>query len=353
MAGLAAVACSDAASPDRTALRQTLVDASSVANATVTVLAGLDGLTPTAINDSDEVVGNTGASTAFFWTAAGGMHALATGGQPLTNAFAVNDYGVIAGEIGNADSVRGAVWLPDGSVRTLQSPADSIGLEPTFSCFASGINVYGVIVGGCVAMGLYDFPTIFNWHGSANDQSPNAGGVYSAVSNDGWLAGASKADNFNEPGAFIVSPAGELIRLRSYNGAISPTSSVSAIAVHGWAAGSDGNGGCQQAVAWLYAPHQSWPEFRLGTCGAATGITDDWYVVGTGADAALDATSQWAFVWSPGPGLRRLPGLGTSGEYSKAIAINARHHVLGQIVAGGVTHTVIWDVTVPSPALQP
>jgi hypothetical protein len=332
--------CSDASSPTRAPIR----DALAAANATVTVLDGLDGVTPTAINDSDEVVGNTSTNAAFSWTASAGMKTLANAGADITNAFDVNDNGVIVGSIGNIDSVRAAVWLPSGSVRTLQSPADSSLMEPTFSCAAYGINVYGELAGSCEALGLYYFPTIFAWHGPANDQSPNPGGQYSAVSDDGWLAGASRSDNFNQPGAFIVSPTGELIQLRTHGGGISPVSSVAAITRHGWAAGIDSAGGCVQAVAWLSAPQQSYPEFRLGTCGAATGLTNDWYVVGTGTDAAQTVASQWAFVWHPGAGLERLPGLGTSGEYSTAIAINSRHHVLGQITSNGVTHAVMWKL---------
>ena len=62
-----------------------------------------------------------------------------------------------------------------------------------------------------------------------------------------------------------------------------------------------------------------------------------------------DANSEWAFVWFPGPGLQRLPGFGVSGERSYTIAVNANHHVLGQIVDGTTAHTVIWYVG-PRPA---
>jgi hypothetical protein len=341
IAVLALYGCRDAPSPP-SALA--IHDQRAAANASVTVLTGLDGVTPTAINDSDEVVGNTSDNAAFSWTASAGMKMLSTAGATLTNAFDVNDNGIIVGAIGNVDSVRAAVWLPSGSVRALQSPADSTLLEPQFSCVAYGVNLYGAIAGSCEALSLYYFPTTFNWHGPANDQSPNAGGQYSGVSDDGWLAGASRSDNFNQPGAFIVSPTGDLIRLRTHGGGISPISSVAAITRHGWAAGTDSAAGCVQAVAWLSAPQQQYPEFRMGTCGAATGLTNDWYVVGTGTDAAQTPTSQWAFVWYPGAGLERLPGLGTTGEYSTAIAINSQHHILGQITSNGVTHTVIWKM---------
>ena len=55
--------------------------------------------------------------------------------------------------------------------------------------------------------------------------------------------------------------------------------------------------------------------------------------------------TDWAFVWFPGPGTQRLPGLGRTGETSTAVAIsNTTHHVLGTITSGGARHVVIWDV---------
>ena len=132
--------------------------------------------------------------------------------------------------------------------------------------------------------------------------------------------------------------------LKGHDGLAHNNSAVNAVTSHGWAAGYSSEGGCQQAVAWLAHTGQSYPEFRMGVCGQANGLTHDWYVVGTASDSALDASSDWAFVWFPGPGTQRLPGLGGTGETSTAVAVSAIHHVLGTITSGGTTHVVIWNV---------
>ena len=149
---------------------------------------------------------------------------------------------------------------------------------------------------------------------------------------------------FNIGAPFIISPTQQITTLKGHDGLVHDKSAVNAVTHHGWAAGYSSEGGCQQAVAWLAHTGQTYPEFRMGVCGQSTGITDDWYIVGTASDSALDASSNWAFVWFPGPGTQRLPGLGATGETSTAIAVSATHHVLGTITSGGTTHVVIWDV---------
>ncbi|HTA73329.1 MAG TPA: hypothetical protein VK733_03600 [Gemmatimonadaceae bacterium] len=244
---------------------------------------------------------------------------------------------------------------PERHPSSLGTPADSINLGPELGpifCTIAAINVYGQTVGNCVVKDGFTSAVGFQWHGAALSPPPGvpANNNLTSISDDGWIGGGTFPDIFGSTGAAITSPTGQTIILTNHEG--QPTASLSwvnAVTRHGWAAGTSFEGGCQQAVAWLAHPGQSYPEFRMGTCGAASGLTDDWYVVGTGTDSLEDQNSEWAFVWFPGPGLQRLPGFGASGERSYTIAVNANHHVLGQIVDGTTLHTVIWYVG-PRPA---
>src|SRR5579859_2218811 len=91
------IACSDStslptASSSRISEAVASASAFPVAKATVRVLPGLDGFTATAINDSDEVVGYTGAvgsRRAFRWTPAKGLAMLTLGDNSEARAAAV------------------------------------------------------------------------------------------------------------------------------------------------------------------------------------------------------------------------------------------------------------------------
>ncbi|HZS62583.1 MAG TPA: hypothetical protein VFA43_25205 [Gemmatimonadaceae bacterium] len=347
-------ACSDSTSPSMTRaarMSEAVASAFPLAHATVHVLAGLDGMTPTAINDSDEVVGYTGGPVAnsanfrpFRWTAAKGVTMLQLGNNAWAQANAVNDHGVIAGT-GSVEYLaanRAVAWLPDGSVRDLPLWPDSLDTEVAPNgCAISGMNIYGAIVGTCIAHGAFQIATQFFWHSPAT----GAGNAeYTSISDDGWIGGAED-EEYQIGTPFIISPSKQGITLKGHDGLAHNGSAVNAITHHGWAAGYSGESGCRQAVAWLDHAGQTYPEFRMGVCGQSTGITDDWYVTGTASDSALDASTDWAFVWFPGPGTQRLPGLGGTGETSTAVAIsNTTHHVLGTITSGGARHVVIWDV---------
>jgi hypothetical protein len=326
-------------------LQTTRVAAFTVASATVRVLPGLDSAYVGGMNDSDVVVGSLGQSTRpFRWDAVHGLQYL-PGVLPGTDyaiASAISDAGVIGGTIG----AHAWLWETNGVSRPFGLPADSSNYG---ECGVNGINQYGSVVGWCNQLpsrspNASNFvPAIFLWHAPAADVSYS--GQYNAISKDDWIAGGSAA-NILGP-AFLVSPTHEVLTLTNHYGAPSFNAGATAVTQHGWAAGYDSAAHCAppgQAVAWLSAPNTVRPEFRMGTCGQSNGITDDWYVVGTGVDSVSSTTSQFAFVWFPGPGTQRLPGLGGTNEYSQALAINAQHHVLGIIVSSGVRHVVIWQV---------
>jgi hypothetical protein len=336
--------CSDSSGPaaaPRLATVRAQVAALPVANATVRVLAGLDGTVPVAINDSDvaiawkeQIVNGTVVVKTFRWDPKTGIHVLAN--NPFSFPAGVNDVGTVIAA-GPPD-----VWLPSGQVRPFQSIADSNDGHGGFAlCAMSGINRYSAIVGNCDVHGFIT-PVIYHWHGPAQEfgfDVPN----YNAISDDGWIgAGLGQTPT-------LVSPTGQNIVLKSRTNTID-IGSVYAITNHGWAAGEDFEGRCPQfsavgeAVAWLSTPTQPHAEFAFGVCGQSRGITDDWHVVGFASDSMADSASMNAFVWFPGPGLQRLPALGTGREYSVAAGINAHHHVLGSITSNGVRHIVLWEL---------
>lgn len=347
--GLAAIACSDTSGPSATRPESL---SKALASATVRVLPGLDGFVPTAINDSDEVVGYTNADIPFKWTPAGGLVMLSHGSFVGALPLAVNDHGVIVGTAVTSTIVvaasNGALWDSAGAFRALGDPPDSVGIDGANECEASGINVWGHAVGTCVIPhGPYPWGIVnFDWHKTAT----TAGGElqafsqFTSVSDDNWIGGDLNGQGIPQA-PIVVSPTGQVIELLGHDAAIHDYSVVTAVTRNGYSAGYSTEGNCQQAVAWLSHTGQTFPEFRWGTCGQSTGITPDQYVSGTGSDANLDASTFFAFVASPTIGMHHLPGLGQTGETSTAVAINTRHHVLGTITSASVTQVVIWNVT--------
>lgn len=348
----AIVACSDSTSPagaTRPAFLAAGVAALPIANATVQVIPGLDGATPTAINNFDEVVGGgnepnvPGVSTAFRWDATSGVRFLPRSVPRFaTAALALNDSGNVVGE----DGPFAVLWLHGTMERRLSSAADT---TRAGGCNSVGINNNGKIIGNCFVSQfhvgwIYDWPThsiVLQSHFATMDGVP---GVFHAVSNDGYIAGGNDG-GFEALQAFILSPTRQLDILKPRFDSSLDFSEAVAVTYHGWAAGDDAEGAnaiCPVAVAWLAAPHQFRPEYQLGTCGEATGLTDDWYVVGFGTDVAF--THPWAFVWFPGPGLQRLPLPSGGADSSKVVGINSHHHAVGIVWSQGVQHVVIWKI---------
>jgi hypothetical protein len=327
--------------------------ATGIANATVHIIAALDGLDVVAINQSDEVVGGRGAfffgRPPFRWERETGLHLLATNGAADAGAFGLNDRGDIVGFVTVNGVKHAAVWRRSGKLHILKLPPDSLTNSAASDCVGEGINIHREVVGRCGFNFVLRTPVIFRWKAAA-DESPEQlvpDGNLSSVSNDGWIGGASDQSDINH-GAFLISPTGNLVNLLDAQGVLSGIAGVNAVTRHGWAAGFDlqgSAGACQQAVAWFSESDESFKEVLLGTPGSANGITADRFVVGQGAADCQLSGGLFAFVWSSEKGLQHLPGLGQPGETSRAVAINAKHHVLGGIVTGaGVTHTVIWDV---------
>ncbi|HZS58866.1 MAG TPA: hypothetical protein VFA43_06325 [Gemmatimonadaceae bacterium] len=346
-------ACSDAPSKSLTApgAIDRAVSAAALANATIHEIPALLNHGVNGMNDSDEVSGDSGGRP-FKWSPAHGIQWLDTTGLKSAVATSISNNGGVAGfaAFGDSNADHGVVWLPNGKPRVFPLPPDSLPTSPEFSepsCGIAAINVYGRLVGNCVIKDGFTSAEEFQWHGPTLNPPPGvpAANQLTSISDDGWIGSGNFGDMFGSTGAAITSPTGQTFTLRNHDGQLPILPSwVNAVTRHGWAAGVDFEGVCGQAVAWLDHPGQTYPEFRMGTCGEAVGLTDDWYVVGTGTDSLNNPASRWAFVWFPGPGLQRLPGFGMSGETSSAIAVNAKHHVLGQITDGSTVHTVIWYV---------
>jgi hypothetical protein len=310
-----------------------------IANATVHVLAGLDSASPADISDSDWVVGSKFPPLrAFRWDPKRGVQWLQSfGGE--SQAVAVHDIGNTVGQIG----AHTVVWLPNGNPDFFPLTFDSASAFPP-DCGPLDMNKYSVIIGNCNYRQAANDPVLYRWH--APVQFRQGVPPFAAISDDGWIVGYPRPFTLDEGPVYVLSPNNEISAL-PVHGQPGYQSAALGITVHGWAAGFDSSATCSEAVAWLAAPNVFRPEFRLGTCGQATGLTPDWYIVGTGNDPVDHHF--FAFVWFPGTGLQRLPGLGQAGETSTALKINRLHHVVGTLTSGGVRHTVIWDVG-PRPA---
>lgn len=322
-------ACSDSVAPPSASPNPSTIRAQTlpVVNATVRVLAGLDGFHPRSINEFDEVVGSTNTGEPFYWSPGRGLILLSHSGYATAEVASITDRGAMAGTAAGTTPV---VWypLPDGTFRVIEKPAGQ-------NCTVTGFTFDAEILGTCTGGGA-SFGTIFNWHGLPTETS---GYQYNAISDDQWIGGAMN-NGVAATGAIVISPTGQLTVLRGHDGGIHKYSAVNAVSVDGRLAGYSTEGGCTQAIAWglFTANHDTWPAHLMGTCGEATGITPDGYVVGTSGGG-------WAFLWyeDPGPGLQRLPGLGATGETSTAVAISL-HHALGTITSNGVMHTIIWNL---------
>jgi hypothetical protein len=324
----ALAACTDSAAPPTatpSVIRDLTVPVAT--GVTVQVLPGLNGASPRSIDEFDEVVGSTSAGVPFYWSASRGVVLLAHPGYATAVAVSINDHGAMSGTAGGTTPV---VWepLPGGQFQPFEKPASQ-------NCTAAGLNFDGDFVGTCTGGGV-SYGTVFNWHGAPTE---TAGYQYNAISDDGWIAGAEN-NGTAATAAIVIDPSGTLTVLKGHDGATHMYSAVNAVALHGYLAGYSTEEGCTQAIVWglFTANHDTWPSNLLGACGEATGITPEGYVVGF-------SFSGWAFVWdeNPGPGLQALPGLGTSGETSKAVAISL-NDALGTITSNGVTYTVIWHL---------
>jgi uncharacterized membrane protein len=321
-------------------------------------LAGLDGPTFTVhgINDWAEVVGTvtpaSGATSAFHWQLTTGLTVLTAPGGAATTAGGVNNFGDVAITLTTDSGPLAGVWPWTGPVRVLPRLSSYHEGPAAPSCIARGINNSRIVVGTCYVPVLdEETPTLWTASGRPDGLHPGGGssgvpveGFAYALADAGFVAGGPDESSLS-PTAFLFTPSDVLVQLASEQTGMA-SSSYAALAVNdsGWAAGysPSPSSPCLRAVAWLRANTLS----DLGTCGAATGITDDAVVVGTATDSAGNAL--FAFVWTADSGLRRLPGLDANGanETSAAVAINRVHQIVGSITSGGAQHAIMW--TLPS-----
>jgi uncharacterized membrane protein len=317
-------------------------------------LPGLDGPTfaVRGINDWAEVVGTVtatgGATSAFHWQLTRGLTVLAASGA--TTAAAVNNFGDVAVTVTTDSGPVVGIWPWSGPMRALprlsafhQGPAGP-------SCVARGINNARMVVGTCYVPVLdEETPTVWTPDGRPDGLHPGGGsngvpveGFAYALSDAGFVAGGPDESSLS-PTAFLFTPSDMLVPLPSELTGMA-SSSWAALAVNdsGWAAGysPSSSSPCLRAVAWL----RSNAITDLGTCGAATGITDDAVVVGTATDSA--GHPLYAFAWTADSGLRRLPGLDANGanETSTAVAINRDHQIVGSITSQGAQHAIMWTL---------
>jgi uncharacterized membrane protein len=353
------VACSDSvAPPPATApatAAATVINGVKIATGVhAATLPGLDGPTFTAraINDWAEVVGTVtaagGGTSAFHWQLTRGLTVLSA--SSATAGAAVNNFGDVAVTLSTDTGAVAGVWPWSGPVRALRRLSSFHQGPAAPSCVARGINNARMLVGTCYVPVLdEETPTLWTADGRPDGLHPGGGssgvpveGFAYALSNAGFVAGGPDESSLS-PTAFLFTPADMLVPLPSELTGMA-SSSWAALAVNdsGWAAGysPSPSAPCLRAVAWLRSNAIN----DLGTCGSATGITDDAVVVGTATDSAGNAL--YAFVWTADSGLRRLPGLDANGanETSSAVAINSSHQIVGSITSQGAQHAIMWTL---------
>ncbi|MCA9292035.1 MAG: hypothetical protein KDA25_12965 [Phycisphaerales bacterium] len=115
-------------------------------------------------------------------------------GSTSSLTWALNDAGVIVGDVSNSGNVSGAVWTPDGAggytIEVLSPLPDQV--PPHVDCTASAINNRGDIIGQSIRPGFSGGPTVwFNAPGGILDLGEDAPSHPTDVNDHGLVVGWS------------------------------------------------------------------------------------------------------------------------------------------------------------------
>lgn len=345
---ISALACSDATNPtaDSTMRRAQAAAATPIPfapNVHTAAIPAFDNpdFQPAAMNDLGEIVGDSALGVAFHWEADRGLTTLHIP-QSLVVAKAVNNRAQVAIEVlGNGvppEFYTVGTWDWSGAVQLLRP------LTVNATCFADAINDSGVIVGTCGGGGHLPsagYATLWTAFGTPDALHIGGGstlvpGEATAITDAGLLAVSAENGNgslFTAAKMSIpIPPAGA-----SFPAAVNDSGGIA-----GKVTDANTVSGFDAAV-WTNDDSLH----NLGE-GAMHAISKEGIAVGTVKDPATSVS--YPVIWTAAHGTQRLPGLeggpGLARESGTAIAINARHQILGSVVlsTGGGTRWVLWTL---------
>jgi probable HAF family extracellular repeat protein len=354
LCGTSLVACSDGVAPILTPVAGGAVGASRTAGLPplaygvhTSELPGLDTYYIDAFNDWGEVVGETGptdsVSVAFHWQIQRGITQLFVPGTTGSGAVDVTDDGEVAVLPFYANApYQAARWSWGGAFQLLPLVSTwSLPLPDSQpNCFPVRINIHHVILGYCQVIGLSpSVVTVWTASGRPTPVFFSGGAVLQGypqgLSDEGIAVGRQVTTAGTEVAFVYNMNTGAYASLPVPSGAV--TTGAYAVNDSGWVVGGT-NIGCGHIAAWLSGRTYH----DVGVCGLPTGISNDGTVVGVTEDTTTFV--EYAFIWTPDSGVRRLPGVTAHDFSSQAIAINRVHQVLGTVEIAGVQHAVIWTL---------
>jgi uncharacterized membrane protein len=244
----------------------------------------------------------------------------------------INDRGTVAGGIINDTAQRAFLWSRDGRTTLLPPTFPQIPPEEPLGCGAFAISDSGYVVGTCMP-NVNQFETEWAPDGSIARQT--CCGVLTATAENRNLTGFDLT--FDPPIALLWPPGAPFYTLIGLNNGAMEESEGLAVNDNAWVAGWAIITG-EEPSAILWVPGQ--PQRILSHVGQAMGIDAEGNVVGFHLDSATGPST--AFLWNFATGAHFLPGF-PGGTGTAAVAINARHEILGTALdKNGVKHTVIW-----------
>jgi len=286
-----------------------------------------------AMNANGQIGGSSANSSnedhPFSWTPSGGMVDIGGPGH----AFAVNDDGLVAGDIGDEHAF---VWTQAGGVVEL----GTLGGDESS---ALGVTGSGQVVGISEFAGG-DSYHVFTWTQAAGMVDLGTfGGSESypfAVNASGHVVGYADVVGNNGYHAFVWTHAGGMIDLGTLGGSQSAARAANANGqVVGWSTLPDGS---YHAFSWTAAGGM----IDLGTLGgsysAARAVSSDGLIVGR---SELADGTYHAFAWTPAGGMVDLGTLG--GSFSFAYALNEHCQAVGRSTIAGddlTNHATLWNI---------
>jgi probable HAF family extracellular repeat protein len=294
-----------------------------------------------AVNTAGEVVGDSstpgdGATHAFSWTAAGGMHDLGTLGGTFSSAVAINTSGQIAGYATDGSENMFAVrWSAAGAIQKLGGTASS----------AVAINDAGTVVGVTTLPGGVQHAFRFSGAIGPMVDLGTLGGTMSipiGINAAGQIAGYSTLAGDTEQHAVVWSGI-----QRIDIGTMGYFSQATAINDAGQVVGFRApNNGPDAQTGFLWTSGAALlPIGGASTRTTANAINAAGQIVGA-APSAADPSVMHAFSWTAA-GVPTDIGVLPGGSYAAGNAVSVTGEVVGtsQLADDSANHAFFWTST--------